>query len=663
MPDQRISDLTTLGARSGTDYFVVVEAASGVTKKEARSSITAGIVSDTAYASSWNGVTDVAPSKNAIYDEIELVKASVTASVSDAVYGAGWDGVTTIAPSKNAVYDKIELLDSLVVHKAGAETITGEKTFSADISISGLGTQIKNSLNPNNYIQIAASVLSIQADSDMLINTSANVNINGDSSVGLISGTDIFLQATTDIIVSSVSITPDRVPYIDADNKIITSSVTSTELGYLSGVTSAIQTQLDGKLNKVISGDDLVYLDRTQPSGALSFKTHNSDDDFAYIDLLYDSTVQTAAIGVVDLNETVGLIATRTSSSVLTLSILDLRTITKGLEYLGDYGAGFGNRSLIDRGYGDSRYGQLANPLSQFASTTSAQLAGVISDETGTGALVFATSPTLVTPILGVASATSINLLDTTYKTALDVSSSNVVRLGNGFTTLIFGSGSSNLSLVLNSSTTAFSSDGPVSWSITGSISTAFAINRNNSTSAATNFIGLNVFGTYAPTASGVGTYKGINLSNFTINQTGTSNQTITMIDVIPTLTRVQGTMYGIRLGLGAAPTGGGTTWNIFADGTALSHFNHSVLIGGTTSDSTATKTLTMHNGTAPGASVSNAFQLHASSGKAMIYEDADRYIVQAASSTKTTAGAPYANDGYVELTINGTTYKFMTTA
>jgi len=42
-----------------------------------------------------------------------------------------------------------------------------------------------------------------------------------------------------------------------------------------------------------------------------------------------------------------------------------------------------------------------ADPLSQFAATTSSQLAGVISDETGSGALVFATSPTLVTPALG----------------------------------------------------------------------------------------------------------------------------------------------------------------------------------------------------------------------------------------------------------------------
>ena len=46
-----------------------------------------------------------------------------------------------------------------------------------------------------------------------------------------------------------------------------------------------------------------------------------------------------------------------------------------------------------------------ALPLSQFAATTSAQLAGVMSDETGTGNLVFSNSPTLVTPNLGTPSA------------------------------------------------------------------------------------------------------------------------------------------------------------------------------------------------------------------------------------------------------------------
>ena len=63
---------------------------------------------------------------------------------------------------------------------------------------------------------------------------------------------------------------------------------------------------------------------------------------------------------------------------------------------------------------------QTANPLSQFAATTSAELAGVISDETGTGALVFATSPTLVTPALGTPSAVDLTNATNTPLPAAD---------------------------------------------------------------------------------------------------------------------------------------------------------------------------------------------------------------------------------------------------
>ena len=50
------------------------------------------------------------------------------------------------------------------------------------------------------------------------------------------------------------------------------------------------------------------------------------------------------------------------------------------------------------------------NKLSAFAATSSAELAGVLSDETGTGALVFADTPTLVTPNIGAATGTSLTL-------------------------------------------------------------------------------------------------------------------------------------------------------------------------------------------------------------------------------------------------------------
>jgi hypothetical protein len=50
------------------------------------------------------------------------------------------------------------------------------------------------------------------------------------------------------------------------------------------------------------------------------------------------------------------------------------------------------------------------NKLSTFAATSSSELAGVISDETGSGALVFANTPTLVTPNIGEATGTSLTL-------------------------------------------------------------------------------------------------------------------------------------------------------------------------------------------------------------------------------------------------------------
>lgn len=53
-------------------------------------------------------------------------------------------------------------------------------------------------------------------------------------------------------------------------------------------------------------------------------------------------------------------------------------------------------------------YGLLANPLSQFASTSSAQLATVLSDETGSGFVVYSNSPIITTPnIQGVTNASA----------------------------------------------------------------------------------------------------------------------------------------------------------------------------------------------------------------------------------------------------------------
>lgn len=72
------------------------------------------MVDNTAYDISWNAVTNIAPSKNAVYDKLSVM-------VGDDVYDATtWNGVTDIAPSENSVRDKFEQLapgitDALVV--------------------------------------------------------------------------------------------------------------------------------------------------------------------------------------------------------------------------------------------------------------------------------------------------------------------------------------------------------------------------------------------------------------------------------------------------------------------------------------------------------------------------------------------------------------------
>jgi hypothetical protein len=70
-----------------------------------------------------------------------------------------------------------------------------------------------------------------------------------------------------------------------------------------------------------------------------------------------------------------------------------------------------------------------ASKISALAATTSAELAGVISDETGTDALVFANTPTLVTPVLGAATATSIAFADALMGSALATASASATTI------------------------------------------------------------------------------------------------------------------------------------------------------------------------------------------------------------------------------------------
>lgn len=88
-----------------------------------------------------------------------------------------------------------------------------------------------------------------------------------------------------------------------------------------------------------------------------------------------------------------------------------------------------------------------SNKLSAFAATTSAELAGVISDETGSGALVFANTPTFVTPVLGTPGSGTL-----TNCTGLPISA-GVSGLGAGVATFLATPSSANLASAVTDET------------------------------------------------------------------------------------------------------------------------------------------------------------------------------------------------------------------
>ena len=168
--------------------------------------------------------------------------------------------------------------------------------------------------------------------------------------------------------------------------------------------------------------------------------------------------------------------------------------------------------------------------LGQFAATTSSQLAGVISDETGTGALVFANTPTFVSPILG--TPTSVTL---TNATDLPVAT-GISGLGTGVATFLATPSSANLASAVTDETGSgllvFGTSPAITTSITTG-STTFSL--VNTTATTVNFAGdATTVSIGAATGTTTINNNTVVTGNLTVNGTTTTvNSTVVTVDDI----------------------------------------------------------------------------------------------------------------------------------
>jgi len=239
-------------------------------------------------------------------------------------------------------------------------------------------------------------------------NTLVKATLTAGTGISITNGTgSITVAATNNGTVTSVDVSGGTTGLTTSGGPI-TGSGTITIAGTLAvangGTGATTQSGARTGLGATTIGSNLFTL--TNP-GAIRFPRFNADNT---VSSLSDSDFRTAigagtgngtvtSVGGTGTVNGITLTGTVTSSGNLTLGGT-LSNVSLTTQVTGTLPVANGGTGITSFGTGVATW--LGTP-------SSANLAAAVTDETGSGSLVFATSPTLVTPTLGVATATSIN--------------------------------------------------------------------------------------------------------------------------------------------------------------------------------------------------------------------------------------------------------------
>lgn len=226
----------------------------------------------------WNDAST--PDVNGTTDGVEF-NVAITGSIVQlitVVTSGTWNisGSRYFIPNNGAGVGPItNQLSNGKIYVGNASNIATEQSVTGDISITNTGVVsissgviVDSDINPSAGITLS-KLAPLTANRGVVSNSSGFLvsSVATDTEVGFLSGVTSNIQAQLDSKLSggsgaistvvSVDLTPSRAVISNPAGKIAASNVTSTELGYLSGVTSSVQTQINAiTSNNSVKGDD-----------------------------------------------------------------------------------------------------------------------------------------------------------------------------------------------------------------------------------------------------------------------------------------------------------------------------------------------------------------------------------------------------------------------
>jgi hypothetical protein len=242
-----------------------------------------------------------------------------------------------------------------------------------------------------------------------VIGTGAIVNADVNTSAQIAYGK---LALTNSIVNADINASAA----IDWSKIAPSATVSTTELGYLDGVTSAVQTQLDSKLATATAASTYAGLASPAFTGTPTAPTATAGTNTtqiattAYVGTAISNLVAGAPTTLDTLDEIAAAIADTGNFSdtvVLKTGSTMSGALAMGTNKITGLGDPTNAQDAATKYYIDNVIlapSNLTGPITSVGNATS------IASQTGTGTkFVVDTSPTLVTPVLGVATATSIN--------------------------------------------------------------------------------------------------------------------------------------------------------------------------------------------------------------------------------------------------------------